>query len=113
MDAEVDSRIAKANAAFGRLRTAVWKRTGIMVTTKIKVYIAVVLTTFLYFCETQTVYSRHTRRLQHFYTIGLRRVQGHQVARNDSPTQRYLRGLAFHQSTRYSREVSYSRKPST
>ncbi|XP_047497804.1 uncharacterized protein LOC125044886 [Penaeus chinensis] len=52
--AEVINRIAKASSAFGRLRENVWERTGLSLTTKLKVYRAVVLTTLLYACETWT-----------------------------------------------------------
>ena len=46
IDDEVNARIAKASAAFGRLR--VWDRSGIRLDTKLKVYKAVVLPTPLY-----------------------------------------------------------------
>ena len=49
---EVNNRIAKASVAFGRLRENVWERIAIGVSTKLKVYHAVVLTTLLYSCET-------------------------------------------------------------
>ena len=74
IDDEVNKRIAKASAAFGRLRPTVWDRRGISETTKIKVYRAVVLTTLLYGCETWTVYSRHARKLNHFHTKSLRQI---------------------------------------
>ena len=38
IDDEVNARIAKANAAFGRLRGSVWDQTGIRLDTKLKVY---------------------------------------------------------------------------
>ena len=56
LDDEVNSRLAKASAAFGRLYKNVWDRRGITPETKIKVYRAVVLTTLLYGCEAWTVY---------------------------------------------------------
>ena len=37
IDDEVTARIAKANVAFGRLRTNVWDRNGIRLDTKLKV----------------------------------------------------------------------------
>ena len=52
IDNEVNARIAKASAAFGRLRGSVWDRSGIRLDTKLKVYKAVVLPTLLYACET-------------------------------------------------------------
>ena len=38
IDNEVDARIAKASAAFGRLRKKVWERNGLTTRTKLKVY---------------------------------------------------------------------------
>ena len=74
IDAEVINRIAKASAAFGRLRENVWECRGLSLTTKLKVYRAVVLTTLLYASETWTVYSRHAKQLNHFHLSCLRRL---------------------------------------
>ena len=73
IDDEVNARIAKASAAFGRLHGSVWDRSGIRLDTKLKVYKAVVLPTLLYACETWTVYQRHAKRLNHFHTDCLRK----------------------------------------
>ena len=70
----VNARIARASAAFGRLRGSVWDRSGIRLDTKLKVYKAVVLATLLYACETWTVYQQHTKRLNHFHTGCLRKL---------------------------------------
>ena len=43
IDDEVNARLAKASAAFGRLHKNVWNRRGITTKTKIKVYQAIVL----------------------------------------------------------------------
>ncbi len=51
IDVEVNNSIFKANSAFGRLRKKVWDRRGISQETKLKVYMAVVLTVLLYACE--------------------------------------------------------------
>ena len=51
-DKDINSRIAKASAAFGRLRNRLWDEHGIRLDTKISVYVAVVLTILLYGCET-------------------------------------------------------------
>ena len=61
IDDEVNARIAKASAAFGRLRGSIWDRSGIRLGTKLKVYRSVVLPTLLYACETWTVYQRHAK----------------------------------------------------
>ena len=74
IDDEVNARIAKASAAFGRLRGSIWDRSGIKLDTKLKVYRSVVLPTLLYACETWTVYQRHAERLNHFHTSCLRKL---------------------------------------
>ena len=51
IDHEVNARIAKASAAFGRLRGSIWGRSGIRLGTKLEVYRSVVLPTLLYACE--------------------------------------------------------------
>ena len=66
------ARIAKASAAFGRLRGSVWDRSGIRLDTKLKVFKVVVLPTILYACQTWTVYQRHAKRLNHLHTSCLR-----------------------------------------
>ena len=74
IDDEVNARIAKASAAFGRPRGSIWDRSGIRLDTKLKVYKAVVLPTLLNACETWTVYQRHAKRLNHFHTSCLRNL---------------------------------------
>ena len=48
IDNELDACIARANSVSGRLQRKVWVRRGITLTTKLKVYRAVVLTSLLY-----------------------------------------------------------------
>ena len=84
IDDEVNARIAKASAAFGRLRGSIWDRSGIRLDTKLKVYRSVVLPILLYACETWTVYQRHAKRLNHFHTSCLRKV-ARQDPRHRSP----------------------------
>lgn len=72
IDDEVAYRIARASAAFGRLRDKVWDRRGLRIETKLKVYRAVVLPSLLYACETWTVYSRHAKQLNAFHMRCLR-----------------------------------------
>jgi hypothetical protein len=74
IDSEISNRISKTSSAFGRLRDSVWDRKGISLTTKIKVYRAIVLTTLLYACETWTVYCSHAKKLNHFHTSCIRRL---------------------------------------
>ena len=74
IDDEVNARIAKVSAAFGRLRGSIWDRNGIRLGIKLKVYRSVVLPTLLYACETWTVYQRHAKGLNHFHTSCLRKL---------------------------------------
>ena len=74
IDDEVNGRIAKAGAAFGRLRGSIWDRSGVRLVTKLKIYRSVVLPTLLYTCETWTVYQRHAKRLNHLRTSCLRKL---------------------------------------
>ena len=74
IDDEVNVRIARASATFGRLHANVWNRRGISLQTKLKVYRAIVLPTLLYACETWTVYQRHAKKLNHFHTTCLRKL---------------------------------------
>ena len=74
IDDEVNARIAKASAAFGRLRGSILDRSGIRLDTKLNVYRSVVLPTVLYAYETWTVYQRHAIRLNHFHTNCLRKL---------------------------------------
>ena len=48
IDGEVNARIAKSSAAFGRLRGSIWDRSGIRLDTMRKVYRSVVLPTLYY-----------------------------------------------------------------
>ncbi|BHF75733.1 hypothetical protein SprV_0501882900 [Sparganum proliferum] len=59
IDDEVANRISKASQAFGRLRSTVWNRHGLQLSTKLKMYKAVILPTLLYGAETWTLSSTH------------------------------------------------------
>ncbi|BHF76310.1 hypothetical protein SprV_0501940800 [Sparganum proliferum] len=74
IDDEVANRITKASQAFGRLQSTVWNRHGLQLSTKLKMYKAVILPTLLYGAETWTVYSKQARRLNHFHLSCLRRI---------------------------------------
>ncbi|KAI0222195.1 hypothetical protein LSAT2_026566 [Lamellibrachia satsuma] len=74
IDDEVNVRIARTSATFGRLHANVWNRRGISLHTRLKVYRAIVLPTLLYTCETWTVYQRHAKKLNHFHTTCLRKL---------------------------------------
>ncbi|BHF68781.1 hypothetical protein SprV_0301182200 [Sparganum proliferum] len=72
IDDEVANRISKASQAFGRLRSTVWNRHGLPLSTKLKMYKAVILPTLLYGAVTWTVYTKKARRLNHFHLSCLR-----------------------------------------
>ncbi|BHF76265.1 hypothetical protein SprV_0501936300 [Sparganum proliferum] len=74
IDDEVANRISKASQAFGRLLCTVWNRHGLQLSTKLKMYKAVILPTLLYGAETWTVYTKQARRLNHFHLSCLRRI---------------------------------------
>ncbi|BHF72220.1 hypothetical protein SprV_0401528400 [Sparganum proliferum] len=74
IDDEVANRISKASQAFGRLQSTVWNRRGLQLSTKLKMYKAVILPTLLYGAETWTVYTKQARRLNHFHLSCLRRI---------------------------------------
>nr|VZI46089.1 unnamed protein product [Spirometra erinaceieuropaei] len=74
IDDEVANRISKASQAFSRLHGTVWNRHGLQLSTKLKMYKAVILPTELYAAETWTVYTRQARRLNHFHLSCLRRI---------------------------------------
>ena len=74
IDDETYARIAKACSAFGRLRSSVWERKGVSLSTKLSVYKAIVLTTLLYASETWTVYQRHAKKLNRFHLNCLRKL---------------------------------------
>ena len=84
IDDEVNTRIAKASAAFVRLCGNIWDQSGIRLDRKLKVYRSVVLPTLLYTCETWTVYQWHAKRLNNFHTCCLRKSSKDQVARQNS-----------------------------
>nr|VZI48150.1 unnamed protein product [Spirometra erinaceieuropaei] len=48
IDGEVDSRISKTSQAFGRLQSTVWNRHGLQLSTKLKMFKAVILPTLMY-----------------------------------------------------------------
>nr|VZI35129.1 unnamed protein product [Spirometra erinaceieuropaei] len=74
IDDEVANRISKASQAFSRLQSKVWNRHGLQLSTKLKMYKAVILPTLLYGAETWTVYANQARRLNHFHLSCLRRI---------------------------------------
>nr|VZI43717.1 unnamed protein product [Spirometra erinaceieuropaei] len=74
IDDEVANRISKASQAFGCLQSTVWNRHGLQLSTKLKMYKAVILPTLLYGTETWTLYAKQARRLNHIHLSCLRRI---------------------------------------
>ncbi|BHF73699.1 hypothetical protein SprV_0401678100 [Sparganum proliferum] len=74
IDDEVARRTSKASQVYGRLQSTVWNRHGLQLSTKLKIYKAVILPTLLYGAGTWTVYTKQARRLNHFHLSCLRRI---------------------------------------
>ena len=64
LDKEIMAMIQKSSQALGRLRVKVLQQEGIRLTTKLRIYKAVVLSSLLYGCETWTLYRCHIKRLE-------------------------------------------------
>ena len=75
-DNEIALRICKASESFGRFDSRLWKRRGISVGTKLKVYKAFVLSSLLYASETWVFYKKDIKRLERIYQQRLRRILG-------------------------------------
>ena len=76
VDADIQSRINLASAAFGRLRARVFTNKNLKAATKAAVYQAVCVSTLLYGSEAWTPYRRHIRSLEAFHIRCLRRILG-------------------------------------
>lgn len=74
LDAEINNRISAAAAAYGKLRTRVFQSHDLKLTTKISVYMSVVLPNLLYSCETWVLYRKHIRILDRFHLKCLRDI---------------------------------------
>ena len=74
LDKEINARICKASQALGRMRVRVLNQHSIRLSTKLKVYKAIVL--LLYGCETWTLYRRHLKQLEQFHMRCLRSILG-------------------------------------
>lgn len=74
LDAEINSRIGAAAAAFGKLSSRVFCSHDLRLATKISVYMAIVLPNLLYSSETWCVYRHHIRTLDRFHLKCLRSI---------------------------------------
>ena len=61
IDDEIQRRMAKTNASFGRLRQRLWNHHHVSMRVKGKTYRAIVLSTLLYGAEAWTVYRRQVK----------------------------------------------------
>lgn len=75
-DKEINTRIGRASATFGKLLSRVWQNNKLTIATKVLVYKTCVLGTLLYASETWTTYSKQERRLNAFHMRCLRTILG-------------------------------------
>jgi len=69
---DVECRIVKA--AFARLKVCIWKRRNIRLTTKMKIFNAVVITTLLHASECWTLLATDLTKLKVFQMSCLRQI---------------------------------------
>ncbi|XP_076035734.1 uncharacterized protein LOC143021854 [Oratosquilla oratoria] len=74
MDKEISARICKTSQTLGWLRTRVLNQRNVKLSTKLKMYRAVVLSNILYGRESWTLYSRHLKKIEHFHMRSLRSI---------------------------------------
>ena len=74
IDDEIQRRMAKASASFGRLRQTLWNNHHVSMRVKGKIYRAIVLSTFLCGAEAWTVYIRQVNKLHAFMMRHLRSI---------------------------------------
>ena len=74
IDDEIQRRMAKASASFGRLRQRLWNNHHVSMRVKGKIYRATVLSTLLYGAEAWTVYRRQVKKLHAFMMRHLRSI---------------------------------------
>ena len=63
IDDEIQRRMSKASASFGRLHQGQWNNQHVSMRVKGKIYRAIVLSTLLYGAEAWTVYRRQVKKL--------------------------------------------------
>ena len=76
IETEIQRRIGKATAAFGKLRHRLWNNKHVSTRVKCKVYRAVVLSTLLYGAETWTIYRIQVKKLHAVMMRQLRDIMG-------------------------------------
>ena len=74
IDDEIQRRMAKASASFGRLRQRLWNNHHVSMRVKGNIYRALVLSILLYGAEAGTVYRRQVKKLHAFMMRHLRSI---------------------------------------
>ena len=74
IDDEIQRRMAKASASFGRLRQRLWNNHHVSMRVKGNIYRAIVLFTLLCGAEAWTVYRRQVKKLHAFMMRHLRSI---------------------------------------
>ena len=74
IDDEIQRRMAKASASFGRLRQRLLNNHNVSMRVKGKIYRAIVLSTLPYGAEAWIVYRRHLKKLHAFMMRHLRSI---------------------------------------
>ena len=74
IDNEIQRKVAKANASFGRLRQRLWDNYHVSMLVKCKICRTIVLSTLLYGAEAWAVYRRQVKKLHAFMTRHLRSI---------------------------------------
>ena len=74
IDDEIQRRMAKASASFGRLRQRLWNNHHVSMRVKGKIYRAIMLSTLLYEAEAWTVYRRQVKKLYAFMMRHMRSI---------------------------------------
>ena len=61
LDKEIENRVARASASFGRFRSRVFLNRSLKLSTRVKVYNVICLSSLLYGAETWTIYRCHVK----------------------------------------------------
>ena len=76
IEREITNRISRASSAFGQLKDRVYLNRNLKLSTKMKVYEAIVLSILLYSSETWTLYASQLKTLNKFHMQCLRKMLG-------------------------------------
>jgi len=71
---KIDRRLQAASIAYSKLRQRVFDNSNLQVSTKLKVYKAVIIPTLLYASETWTTYSTDIKKLENYHMRKLRGI---------------------------------------